>query len=102
MPKNQSLFFLDRPADEGVEVLNVLHAVWNDEPEAFQGVVDVVALPAFGRPAGEAAAAQHVAAVFRNHVHAHAAGLHFGADAARLEADLLPPGKKSAWRNEAR
>ena len=76
----------DRPAEIDVEVLHVLDAVGLLQAAQSQRLVDVVALPAPGRSAEESAEFVRVAAVFRDHVQANTARLHFGADRTRLQA----------------
>ena len=79
----------DRPADDGVEVPQLLHAVHRLQVARDQILREVVALEARVREVAEEVAAVGVAAFFRDDVGQHAARARLGGEAARRHRHLL-------------
>ena len=72
-----------------VEIVNPVDGAWVAEPPVLQVLREIVGLPSAVTPRREERAAESVAALFRDHVQAHAARRCVGTYAARLIADFL-------------
>ncbi len=81
--------FLERPADRRIEVPDLLDLPDTLEATIFEVLIEVVAVPFVVGEVAEERPPERVAALFRNHVDADAAGLRLGRVAARGVLDLL-------------